>query len=152
MPFSDPLICALGSLISVPTLSIAILMANSKIHQFIFWINVCIALSSLCLSWTVFSDILVNVIHPNKRATAFAFSILISHLFGDAGSPYLFGIISDTFRESQSTDNAVIRFNSLQIALYLAPSIAALSSISYFIASFFVVNDKSSVSDDLSNK
>lgn len=69
-------------------------MANSSVHQIVFWTNVCIALSSLCLSWTMFSDILVNVIHPNKRATAFAFSIFISHLFGDASSPYLVGLVS----------------------------------------------------------
>ena len=42
----------------------------------------------------MFIDILVNVIHPNKRSTAFALAIIISHLFGDAGSPYLVGLVS----------------------------------------------------------
>ncbi len=94
IPNSEPLICAFGSLISVPTLSIAIIMTNSYSSHILFWFNICIAISSLCLSWTMFSDILVNVIHPNKRSTAFAFSIIISHLFGDAGSPYLVGLVS----------------------------------------------------------
>lgn len=31
---------------------------------------------------------------PNRRSTAEAFQILISHAFGDAGSPYLIGVVS----------------------------------------------------------
>ena len=34
------------------------------------------------------------VVVPTRRSTAEAFQILASHLFGDAGSPYLIGIVS----------------------------------------------------------
>lgn len=34
------------------------------------------------------------VVVPTRRSTAEAFQILISHMFGDAGSPYLIGIVS----------------------------------------------------------
>lgn len=34
------------------------------------------------------------VVIPTRRSTAEAFQILISHMFGDAGSPYLVGIVS----------------------------------------------------------
>ena len=31
---------------------------------------------------------------PNRRSTANSLQILIMHLFGDAGSPYLIGVVS----------------------------------------------------------
>lgn len=34
------------------------------------------------------------VVMPTRRSTAEAFQILISHAFGDAGSPYLIGLVS----------------------------------------------------------
>ena len=40
------------------------------------------------------ADILLYVIHPNKRSIASAFNILVCHLFGDAGSPYVIGAVS----------------------------------------------------------
>lgn len=35
---------------------------------------------------------------PTRRSTAEAFQILISHAFGDAGSPYLVGVISEALK------------------------------------------------------
>lgn len=35
---------------------------------------------------------------PTRRSTAEAFQILISHAFGDAGSPYLVGLISESIK------------------------------------------------------
>lgn len=35
---------------------------------------------------------------PTRRSTAEAFQILISHAFGDAGSPYLVGVISEAIK------------------------------------------------------
>jgi len=35
---------------------------------------------------------------PTRRSTAEAFQILISHAFGDAGSPYLVGVISESIK------------------------------------------------------
>lgn len=34
------------------------------------------------------------VVTPTRRSSAEAFQILISHMFGDAGSPYLIGVVS----------------------------------------------------------
>lgn len=33
------------------------------------------------------------IVVPPRRSTAEAFQILISHMFGDAGSPYLVGVV-----------------------------------------------------------
>jgi MFS transporter, Spinster family, sphingosine-1-phosphate transporter len=38
------------------------------------------------------------VVVPTRRSTAEAFQILISHAFGDAGSPYLVGLISESIK------------------------------------------------------
>ena len=47
----------------------------------------------MCLSWTIVADILLYVIHPNKRSIASAINILICHLLGDAFSPYVIGAV-----------------------------------------------------------
>ena len=43
------------------------------------------------------ADILLYVVAPACRGTAEAVQILTSHAFGDAGSPYLIGLVSDDF-------------------------------------------------------
>ena len=92
MANGDPLVCAVGSLITVPTLFISILITRTSVPV-IFWFSVALSISALCLSWTMVADILLYVIHPNKRSTASALNILICHLFGDAGSPYVIGAV-----------------------------------------------------------
>ncbi len=37
------------------------------------------------------------IVIPTRRSTASAFQILMSHAFGDAGSPYLIGVVSHCF-------------------------------------------------------
>ncbi len=91
-PNSDALVCAFGSLVAVPTLFVLILTTRT-IHPILFWCLSGVVITVLCLSWTLVSDILLYVIYPNKRSTALAFKILISHLFGDAGSPYIIGSV-----------------------------------------------------------
>ena len=41
---------------------------------------------------------------PNRRGTAEALQILMSHLLGDAGSPYLIGVVSDRLKSSLDRD------------------------------------------------
>ncbi len=90
---ADPIVCAIGSLIAAPTLFILILITRSA-NQIVYWLIVFVAISSMCLSWTIVADILLYVIHPTKRSIASAFNILICHLFGDAFSPYVIGAVS----------------------------------------------------------
>ncbi|XP_046461983.1 protein spinster homolog 1-like [Daphnia pulex] len=54
----------------------------------------------LNVSWAPVGDILLYVVIPTRRSTAEAFSILISHALGDAGSPYIVGLVSDSFKKS----------------------------------------------------
>jgi hypothetical protein len=50
------------------------------------------------------------VVVPTRRSTAEAFQILISHAFGDAGSPYLVGVISEAIKAMFRKMNATSRF------------------------------------------
>jgi hypothetical protein len=90
---ADPIVCAIGSLIAAPTLFILLLITRSA-NQVLYWCIVFIAISAMCLSWTIVADVLLYVIHPTKRSIASAFNILICHLFGDAFSPYVIGAVS----------------------------------------------------------
>jgi drug/metabolite transporter (DMT)-like permease len=100
---ADPLVCALGSLIAVPSLFILIIVTGS-VNEILFWFITAIAISAMCLSWTIVADILLYAIYPNRRSIASALNILICHLFGDAGSPYVIGAV----RYDDNDDNYLI--------------------------------------------
>merc|ERR1739838_175152 len=50
---------------------------------------------ALNLNWSIVADMLLYIVSPTCRSTAEAIQILASHAFGDAGSPYLIGLVSD---------------------------------------------------------
>lgn len=50
------------------------------------------------------------VVVPTRRSTAEAFQILISHAFGDAGSPYLVGVLSEAIKGIYRKMNASANF------------------------------------------
>ncbi|KAH8283491.1 hypothetical protein KR018_004140 [Drosophila ironensis] len=92
-PAADPVICAFGLLVSAPLLTGACLLVNkysAATYALIFFGQL-----SLNINWAIVADILLYVVVPTRRSTAEAFQILISHTFGDAGSPYLVGAISE---------------------------------------------------------
>ena len=92
----DPLICALGSLIAVPTLFTLVLVTRT-VNQYLFWLIAALSISGMCLSWTMVADVLLYAIHPSKRSIASAINILVCHLLGDACSPYVIGAVSFLF-------------------------------------------------------
>lgn len=92
-PRADPLICAFGILISVPFAFFGIVIAHKSAS--LSWITIFIAITFLCVNWTLVADILLYVIPPNRRSFAQAIQILIAHLLGDAFSPYLVGSVSN---------------------------------------------------------
>lgn len=50
---------------------------------------------------------------PTRRSTAEAFQILISHAFGDAGSPYMIGLISDALKSTLQASGSEETMHSL---------------------------------------
>uniref|UniRef100_A0A8C5PKZ5 Protein spinster homolog 1 n=1 Tax=Leptobrachium leishanense TaxID=445787 RepID=A0A8C5PKZ5_9ANUR len=89
-PRADPLVCAAGLLCSSPFLYLSVVFAESSLvatYIFIF-----IGETLLSLNWAIVADILLYVVIPTRRSTAEALQIIVSHLLGDAGSPYLIGV------------------------------------------------------------
>lgn len=91
---ADPLICSLGVFLSVPFAFLGLAIPHSTMP--LSWISIFIAIVSLCVNWTLTSDILLYVITPSRRSFAQSVQILFSHLLGDAFSPYFVGLVSFT--------------------------------------------------------
>ncbi|XP_018561086.1 protein spinster [Anoplophora glabripennis] len=88
----DAHICAVGLLVSSPLVFFACLTARYSAplcFTFVFF-----AEFFLNLTWSIVADILLYVVLPTRRSTAEGFQLLVSHALGDAGSPYLIGVVS----------------------------------------------------------
>uniref|UniRef100_A0A493TT99 SPNS lysolipid transporter 3, sphingosine-1-phosphate (putative) n=1 Tax=Anas platyrhynchos platyrhynchos TaxID=8840 RepID=A0A493TT99_ANAPP len=134
----DPLICATSMFVSALCLFIALMMAQRSITStFIF-----IALGELFLSanWAVVTDILLYVVTPRRQSTAIALQILVSHLLGDAGSPYLVGAISSVI---QANNNHSVQwsFRSLQYSFIICVFVGVIGGGFFLLTSFYVEDD-----------
>ncbi|XP_037125103.1 protein spinster homolog 3 isoform X1 [Syngnathus acus] len=139
VPNADPLICAGGMLGSVPCLFISIFVATASIpatYVFIF-----IAEVLLSLNWPLLADMLLYVVVPTRRGTAEALQITVCHLLGDAGSPYLIGIISDAIQKSKppSTDWS---FPSLQYSFLICPFVGIVGGIFFLMTALYINDDR----------
>uniref|UniRef100_A0A8C7ZCD6 SPNS lysolipid transporter 3, sphingosine-1-phosphate (putative) n=1 Tax=Oryzias sinensis TaxID=183150 RepID=A0A8C7ZCD6_9TELE len=142
VPYADPLICGVGMLGSVPCIFIIIFVAASSIpatYVFIF----CGELL-LSLNWAVMADILLYVVVPTRRATAEALQISFAHLLGDAGSPYLIGVISDAVRSSKP-DDLNWSFHSLKVSLLVCPFIGILGGAFFLFTTKYITEDSKAV-------
>lgn len=148
--YADPIICALGSLIAVPGLFILLVITRAA-PAWLFWSISAVSISAMCLSWTIVADILLYVVYPTRRSFASALNMLICHLFGDAGSPYIIGFISDHIRGNKP-DTYYNKFTSLQTALYAGPFFAALSFAAYLFAAIYIDEDKKKVEIAIKSK
>ena len=91
-PRSDPLVCAIGVMISVPAVFLCLVITHKSPTW--AWILIFIGITFLSTNWSLVADMLLYVITPKRRALAQAFQILTSHLFGDASSPFIIGFVS----------------------------------------------------------
>uniref|UniRef100_A0AAQ5X5Q8 Major facilitator superfamily (MFS) profile domain-containing protein n=1 Tax=Amphiprion ocellaris TaxID=80972 RepID=A0AAQ5X5Q8_AMPOC len=149
MPNADPLICAVGMLGSVPCLFITIFVASASIpatYVFIFFGELL-----LSLNWAVLADILLYVVIPTRRATAEALQISVGHLLGDAGSPYLLGVISDAIRTSKP-DTYDWSFHSLKYSLLVCPFVGIVGGVFFLITAFYITEDRKAVQQLLGGK
>lgn len=62
-------------------------------HDVLTWILFFFGITLMSTNWAIVADILLYVVMPNRRAMAQAIQILISHLFGDASSPFIVGAV-----------------------------------------------------------
>lgn len=112
------------------------------------------------------------VVVPTRRSTAEAIQILISHAFGDAGSPYLIGVVSDALRVSLSSasicdqEGAVVPrqpiaalsevdhmanvtqcefavdYYAMQYSLLINNAVEIVGGIFFIVTAFYIVRDK----------
>lgn len=136
-PRADPLVCAAGLLLSAPFLYLAIVFAEaSTIATYVF---IFLGETFLSMNWAIVADILLYVVVPTRRSTAEALQIVISHLLGDAGSPYLIGVVSDSLRRN---DSFLWMFRSLQLSLLLCAFVAVVGGAFFLATALFIEADR----------
>ncbi|XP_077995244.1 protein spinster homolog 1-like [Glandiceps talaboti] len=143
-PRADPLVCAIGLIGCMPFLYFVITLAHRQ--EILSWILIFFGETFLSLNWAVTADILLYVVIPTRRSTANALQMLLSHLLGDATSPYIVGQLSDIFHKGN--DSAMQEFTALQFALYLNCFIAVLGGACFLVVSFYVVEDKAKAAEE----
>ncbi|KAM6969812.1 sphingosine-1-phosphate transporter SPNS2 [Aplochiton taeniatus] len=136
---ADPLVCAVSMLGSAIFICLIFVVAKKSIVG--AYVCIFIGETLLFLNWAITADILMYVVIPTRRATAVAFQSFTSHLLGDAGSPYLIGLISDALQESYTT-SALWRFLSLGYALMLCPFVIVLGGMFFLATALFFLDDR----------
>ncbi|XP_015994289.1 protein spinster homolog 3 isoform X2 [Rousettus aegyptiacus] len=138
-PRAEPLICASSLLAAAPCLYLALILAPTTfLASYVF-----LALGELLLScnWAVVADILLSVVVPRCRGTAEALQITVGHILGDAGSPYLTGLISSALR-ARRPDSYLQRFLSLQQSFLCCTFIIALGGGCFLLAALHLEGDQ----------
>nr|KAF6272183.1 putative sphingolipid transporter 1 (putative) [Myotis myotis] len=138
-PRADPLVCAAGLLGSAPFLFLSVACARGSIvatYVFIF-----IGETLLSMNWAIVADILLYVVIPTRRSTAEAFQIVLAHLLGDAGSPYLIGLMSDRLRRNWPP-SFLSEFRALQFSLMLCAFVGALGGAAFLGTAIFIEGDR----------
>lgn len=136
---ADPLVCAVSMLGSAIFICLIFVVAKKSIVG--AYICIFIGETLLFLNWAITADILMYVVIPTRRATAVAFQGFTSHLLGDAGSPYLIGLISDALQESYTT-SVLWQFLSLGYALMLCPFVIVLGGMFFLATALFYLDDR----------
>merc|ERR1712080_347628 len=110
-------------------------------------------------NWAIVSDMTLYIVIPPRRGVATATQILVSHMFGDAFSPYLIGSspVLDgravTLRQSTMGDRILTyeltpqeydrEFRALEYSLFSCCFFQALGAFFFFVVSWYVLSDKS---------
>lgn len=88
---ADPLVCAYGVLLAVPSVVLCIVLAHRS--PLWSWLLIFVGITFLSTNWSIVADMLLYVITPKRRSLAQSLQILISHLLGDASSPFVIGLV-----------------------------------------------------------
>ncbi|XP_047532991.1 protein spinster isoform X3 [Vanessa atalanta] len=141
-------ICGSGLLLSAPAMAGALLLTESYFYS--PFALMFIGELALNLNWAIVADMSLYVVIPPRRSTAEAFQILISHMFGDAGSPYLVGVISESLKKSLSplpfeAPSQIVQFKALQYALFVTCFVEVIGGIFFLITAIYIVRDKQKV-------
>ncbi|XP_020820463.1 protein spinster homolog 3 [Phascolarctos cinereus] len=134
-PKAEPLVCAGSMLASAPCLYLAIILAQRTIlAAYVF-----LALGELLLSfnWAIVADILLSVVMPSRRGTAEALQITVGHILGDAGSPYLTGLVSGALQTAH-VDSSLWLFRSLQYSFFTCIFVDVLGGACFLVTALYM--------------
>ncbi|XP_035725296.1 protein spinster-like isoform X1 [Vespa mandarinia] len=151
---TDPLICGAGLLISAPLIFFSIITADT--NTTVCFILIFLGQVALNLNWAIVADILLYVVIPTRRSSAEAFQISLAHAFGDAGSPYLIGLLSEALKfvvlpslslggSTISVYSDIVEFRSLQYALFVTVFVQILGALFFFFSALYIEKDKALV-------
>ncbi|XP_076345681.1 protein spinster homolog 1-like isoform X3 [Tachypleus tridentatus] len=142
-PCADPLVCAFGVLASVPLVFAGIAVAHKQTS--VSWALIFFGETFLCMNWPIVADILLVTYNycviPTRRSMAEAIQILVSHMLGDACSPYIIGAISDAVMDDQ-VETDLVKFTSLQYALYTTTFVLAIGGLCFLVTAWYIVEDR----------
>ncbi|XP_045536758.1 protein spinster isoform X1 [Papilio machaon] len=147
-PRAHPFICGGGLLVSAPAMALGMLLTQYYFYApFVFMFIGEVALN---LNWAIVADMSLYIVIPPRRSTAEAFQILISHMLGDAGSPYLIGVISESLKRSlgsgdMESPSMSVQFRALQYALFLTCFVEVIGGAFFLITTKYIVRDKQKV-------
>ncbi|XP_027546914.1 protein spinster homolog 3-like isoform X3 [Neopelma chrysocephalum] len=114
---ADPLICATSMFISALCLYTALMVAQTSILSTFY------------------------VVTPRRQSTAIALQILLSHLLGDAGSPYLIGAISNAL-QAQGAPSFQSSFQSIQSSFAICAFVGAFGGAFFLLTSLYIEGDR----------
>uniref|UniRef100_A0AC35UDZ9 MFS domain-containing protein n=1 Tax=Rhabditophanes sp. KR3021 TaxID=114890 RepID=A0AC35UDZ9_9BILA len=143
--YADPLVCAIASFVAIPSLYFTLVFLQFSID--FAWIFCFLSVTTMTMNWSVNTDMLLYTVVPERRATAIACQTLVAHALGDAISPYIIGLISDTL--SWHSIDPTTKFFSLQYAFFVPNFFVVFSAAFYLVSTFYVVKDKK-IADDAS--
>uniref|UniRef100_A0A8C5RMZ1 SPNS lysolipid transporter 3, sphingosine-1-phosphate (putative) n=1 Tax=Laticauda laticaudata TaxID=8630 RepID=A0A8C5RMZ1_LATLA len=136
---ADPLICAVGLFSSSPCMYLAIMLAEKSIVA--AYILIALAVFFLSLNWAIVADILLYVVKPACQSTALSLQIFMSHLLGDAGSPYLIGIIANTIKVHQRDNSTLWDFQSLKYSFVVCIFVGVLGGGCFLMTAVHIEED-----------
>ncbi|XP_028171251.1 protein spinster isoform X3 [Ostrinia nubilalis] len=144
-PRAHPVICGAGLLLSAPAMGLGMLLADGSFYA--PFALMFIGEVALNLNWAIVADMSLYVVIPPRRSTAEAFQILISHMLGDAGSPYLVGVISESLKRSLSMTyleppTESVQFRALQYALFTTCFVEVIGGVFFLLTAIYIVRDK----------
>ena len=172
-PTVDPLISGTSLIVSSFIILGAFFLARN--HLILALAIVFVGMLTLNLNWSITADILLYVVLPIRRGTATALQIMFAHLLGDAGSPYIIGIIIDALKLQKNneagfcadlkTPEAIVimpglsntrcevytDYFAMQYSLILSVIVEALGGVFFCVCAIFVVKDSLRVRNYLAN-
>jgi len=101
------------------------------------------------------------VVVPTRRSTAEAIQILVSHALGDAGSPYLIGIVSDALRAAlpapatcatavgsvitahgHTICEYTVDYYGMQYSMFINNLVEILGGLFFIVTAVYILRDK----------